>query len=119
MGLDFTGTAGGYSNNVAFSAIGVTNGELLHPGWAIHIQEIRINGEPYKMAGRPYTCSDDGRCTRVNLFNEWVQNPMGVAGARVLYGPNIGISATVLNRADAVMSHIESIEVTFIYGPKQ
>jgi hypothetical protein len=44
---------------------------------------------------------------------------MGVAGARVLYGPNIGISATVLNRNDEIIGRIETIEVTFIYGPKK
>ncbi len=119
VGLDFTGTGAGFSNNVAFSAIGITNAEILHPGWALHLTEVKINGESYKLNGRPYTCSDDGRCTRVNLFNEWVTDPMSVAGARVLYGPNIGISATVLNRSDAVMSHIETIEVTFVYGPKK
>ena len=119
VGLDFTGTAAGFSNNVAFSAIGITNGEFLHPGWAMHITEVKINGEPYKLSGRPYTASDDGKCTRMNLFNEWVTDPMSVASARVLYGPNIGISAQVLNRNDAVMSHVETIEVTFVYGPKK
>ena len=119
VALDFTGTESGHSNGVAFSAIGLSNAEVLHPGWAIHIQSLKINGEEYHLSGRPYTCSDDGKCTRVNLFNEWVTNPAGVSGARVLYGPNIGISATVLNRNDEVISQIETIEVTFIYGPKQ
>ena len=117
VALDFTGTERGYSSSVAFSAIGLSNAEILHPGWAIHVQEVRINGEPYKLSGRPYTTSDDGKCTRVNLFNEWVTDFPG--DARVLYGPNIGISATCLNRNDTVISHIETIEVTFIYGPKQ
>ena len=117
VALDFTGTEKGYSNGVAFSAIGLSNAEVLHPGWAVHIQELKINGEPYHMSGRPYTTSDDGRCTRVNLFNEWVTAFPG--DARVLYGPNIGISATVLNRNDEVIGHIETLEVTFIYGPKQ
>ncbi len=119
VALDFTGTAPGYSNNVAFSAIGITNGELLHPGWAMHVTEVKINGEPYKLSGRPYTCSDDGKCTRMNLFNEWVTNPAGVESARVLYGPNIGISACVLNRSDAAVQQMKTIEVTFIYGPKK
>ena len=117
VALDFTGTEKGYSNGVAFSAIGLSNAEVLHPGWAIHVQEVRINGEPYKLSGRPYTTSDDGKCTRTNLYNEWVTS--FPADARVLYGPNIGISATVLNRNDAVINHIEKIEVIFIYGPKQ
>ena len=119
VALDFTGTESGYSNNVAFSAIGISNAEVIHPGWALHITELKINGEPYKMVGRPYTCSDDGRCTRVNLYNEWVTNANAVAGARVLYGPNIGISPTVLNRNDPALSEVRTIEVTFVYGPKK
>ena len=117
VALDFTGTEKGFSGGVAFSAIGLSNAEVLHPGWAVHVQEVKINGEPYKLSGRPYTTSDDGKCTRVNLFNEWVTG--FPADARVLYGPNIGISATVLNRDDAVIGHVETIEVTFIYGPKK
>ncbi len=117
VGLDFTGSEKGYSAGVAFSAIGLANAETIHPGWAIHIQEMKINGEPYKLSGRPYTTSDDGKCTRVNLFNEWVTQLPG--DARTLYGPvSIGASPTVINRNDEVISHIETIEVTFVYGPK-
>lgn len=119
VALDFTGTESGYSASTAFSAIGIANGETLHPDWAVHIQEVRINGEVYQLKGRPYTCSDDGRCTRVNLFNEWVTDPMGVESARVLYGPNIGISASVIHRNDDVIGHIETIEVTFLYEKKK
>ena len=117
VALDFTGTDAGYSKSVAFSALGIANGEVLHPGWAVHIQSLKINGEEYHMSGRPYTTSDDGKCTRVNLFNEWVTSFPG--DARVLYGPNIGISATVLNRNDEVIGRVETIEITFLYGPKK
>ena len=119
VALDFTDTEGGASKSVAFSALGIANGEILHPGWAVHFQSVKINGEEYKLSGRPYTCSDDGKCTRVNLFNEWVTNPMGVPNARVMYGPNIGLSATVINRNDAVIQSIKTIEITFLYGPKK
>ena len=117
VALDFTGTEKGYSSSVAFSALGIMNGETLHPDWAVHIQEVLINGEPYKLSGRPYTTSDDGKCTRVNLFNEWVTALP--ADARVLYGPPISISPTVLNRNDDVISHIETISVTFLYEKKK
>jgi endoglucanase len=93
------------------------NGETLHPDWAVHIVELTINGEPYKMTGRPYTTSDDGKCTRVNLVNEWVTAIPG--DARVLYGPLISVSPTVLNRNDDVISHIETISVTFVYEQKK
>ena len=117
VSLDFTGTANGFSNSTAFCALGIMNGETLHPDWAVHIVELTINGEPYKMTGRPYTTSDDGKCTRVNLFNEWVTAVP--ATARVLYGPPIGASAVVINRNDEVISHIETFSVTFRYEEKK
>ena len=118
VALDFTGTEKGFAENTAFSAIGIANGEALFPGYSIHITECRINGEPVKLKGRNYTCSDDGKCTRTNLYNEWV-NMKNVDGsvARVMYGDLTGISATVLDRSLPVMNHIESLEVTFKYGP--
>ena len=118
VALDFTGTEKGYAENTAFCAVGLSNGELLFPGYAIHITEIRINGEPVKLKGRNYTCSDDGKCTRSNLYNEWV-DMKGVTKdtARVMYGDLTGISATVLDRGLPCMSHIETLEVDFRYGP--
>ena len=118
ISLDFTGTEKGYANNTAFCAVGICNGEQLYPGYCINITEVRINGEPVALKGRNYTCSDDGKCTRANLFNEWV-DMKGVDGsiARVMHGPLIGISATPLNRELPVMSHMDTLEVTFEYGP--
>lgn len=117
VALDFTETAKGYSNSVAFSALGIANGETLHPGWCVHIVECLINGEPYTFKGRPYTTSDNGICTRVNLFNEWV--PEAPATARVLYGPPVGVSPRPLDRTDPALSKIETISITFRYAPKQ
>ena len=119
VGLDFTGTAPGHSASVAFSALGIANGETLHPGWAVQILEVRINGQPFPLRGRPYTCSDDGKCTRVNLFNEWVTDPSAVPGARVLYGPPMDISSTVLDRSRPELARVETIEVDFRYEPKK
>ena len=118
VALDFTGTEKGYAANTAFSAVGISNGEQLFPGYCINITEIRVNGEPVKLKGRNYTCSDDGKCTRSNLFNEWV-DMKGVtkATARVMYGDLTGISATILDRSPDCMNHIETLEVTFKYGP--
>lgn len=117
VALDFTGTAQGYSNSTAFSALGISNGELLHPDWCVHVVECRINGEPYTFKGRPYTTSDDGKCTRVNLYNEWVTQVPD--SARVLYGPVIGASAVLFDRNDEVFSHIETISLTFLYEPRK
>ena len=118
VALDFTGTEKGYANNTAFSAVGISNGEQLFPEYCINITEIRINGEPVKLKGRNYTCSDDGKCTRSNLFNEWVDmKGITKAVARVMFGDLTGISATVLDRGMACMDRIETLEVTFMYGP--
>jgi len=112
VGLDFTGTAMGYSANTAFSALAIANGEDLFPGYIIHIKEVLINGEPFTMVGRPYTCSDDQHCTRVNLYNAWVtQVP---ADGRTIGGGMTGCTPTPISN-NPVLDHIETIEITFDY----
>jgi len=118
VALDFTGTEKGFANNTAFCAVGISNGEQLYPGYCIHITECRVNGEPVKFKGRNYTCSDDGKCTRSNLYNEWVaMKTVNKDVARVMYGDLTGISATPLDRSLECMDHIQTLEVTFAYGP--
>ena len=117
VALDFTGTEKGFAENTAFCAIGIANGETVYPDYSINITEIRLNGEPIRMKGRNYTCSDDGKCTRSNLYNEWV-NMAGEGGrARRVHGGLTGISATVLDRNLPQMNRIETLEITFQYGP--
>jgi len=72
VALDFTGTAAGYANGTTFCAVGIGNGEYLFPDYVINVLEVKINGEVVKLSGLPYTTSDDGTCTRVNLYNAWV-----------------------------------------------
>ena len=116
VGIDFTGTAQGHSNSVAFAAIGIANGEKLFPGYIIDIKEVLINGQKYNLKGRAYTTSDNGVTTRVNLFNEWVKSvPVGTA--RMHYGNLAGATPTPINRNDAVIAKIESIYITFEYSP--
>ncbi|MBP5727836.1 MAG: glycoside hydrolase family 5 protein, partial [Clostridia bacterium] len=55
VALDFTGTEKGYAENTAFSAIGISNGETLHPDWCIMITGLKLNGEPMNLKGRNYT----------------------------------------------------------------
>ena len=119
VALDFTGTEAGYANNTAFSAVGIYNGELNYPGYCIMITELKINGEPVTLKGRNYTCSDDGKCTRTNLYNEWVDMKNARSGARVLFGDLTGISATLLDRSMDIMKHIRTLEVTFRYEPRK
>jgi endoglucanase len=110
-GLDFTGTGAGYADGIAFSALGISNGELLYPGWFVEVQEIRVNGEPYEPIGKPYTTRDDGVCTRVNLYNGWVTDVPG--DARVLGGDRAGLSPAVVDGAN--IGRIRTLDVTFLY----
>lgn len=115
VGLDFTGTAQGYSASVAFAAIGISNGEALYPNDLVNIKEVRINGEIYRLKGRAYTTSDDGVCTRVNLYNEWVTSVPKTA--RLPGGNLAGATPTPINRNDAVIAEIKTIEIDFEYVP--
>lgn len=115
VGLDFTGTAQGYSASVAFAAIGISNGEALYPNYIVNIKEVRINGEIYRLKGRAYTTSDDGVCTRVNLYNEWVTSVPKTA--RLPGGNLAGATPTPINRNDAVIAEIKTIEIDFEYVP--
>jgi len=112
ISLDFTGTDAGKSVGTAFSAIGIANGEELFPGYIINIKKILINGAEYKMHGRNYTSSDDGLCTRSNLYNEWV--PSVPEEARTMGGGTTGCSPTVLEKE---CGDVQTIEITFDYLP--
>ena len=113
VALDFTGTDAGVSISTAFSAIGIANAEELFPGYVINIKEVLINGEPYKLHGRNYTSSDDGLCTRSNLYNEWV--PAIPDDARTSGGGTTGCSPTVFDQKD--LGEIKTLEITFEYRP--
>lgn len=113
IGLDFTGTSGGYATSVVFSAIGIANGETLFPGYVITVDEVLINGEPYELKGVPYTTSDDKICTRLNLYNNWVTAIP--EEARTADGDVSNVTPNVLD-ADT-LGNVETISVTFTYGP--
>jgi endoglucanase len=114
VGLDFTGTGNGSSNGTAFSALAIANGELLYPGYIINITDVQINGEPYNLIGKPYTTSDDGKCTRVNLYNGWVNNIP--EEARTADGDVSDLSAAII---DPNVGEIKTLTITFDYGPAE
>lgn len=115
VGLDFTGSAMGYSDGIAFAALGIENGETLYPGYIIDIQQVVINGEAYTLCARPYTTSDNRITTRVNLFNEWVKSLPDEA--RTMDGDLTGCAPCIIDRNDSMIPHIETIYITFYYGP--
>lgn len=104
--LDFTNA--GKPKGTQFAALGVSNCEQLFPGAILDIKKIEINGEEVELAGKPYTTSDDGKCTRVNLYNQWVGNvPADVRSA----GGEGEFSAKILQIADS--KPVNTISVTF------
>lgn len=118
VSIDFTGTSMGYSNSTAFSAIGLYNGEILYPGYCMEIKEVLINGEPYELAGKYYTCSDDGKCTRINLYNGYIPDIAGEAEreeARRADGDLTDITPCLFDITDETLKHIETLEITFDY----
>lgn len=117
VGLDFTETSVGYSRGIIFSAVGIANGEKLFPGYVIDIKEILINGEPVELCGVPYTTSDGNNCTRVNLHNAWITSLPNTT--RTATGSGEDISACLLDLDNPVMNRIETIYITFYYGPQK
>lgn len=115
VGLDFTGTDAGFANGTAFSALAIGNGELLYPGYIINITEVLVNGEPYTLTAQPFTTTDDQICTRVNLFNEWVTTVPDEA--RTADGSTANVSAVIINNED--LTHMETLSITFEYGPAE
>ena len=111
VALDFTGVDGGCDTGFSFSAIGLSNGEILYPGYCIDIKEVKINGEVYTLTGEPFTTADDKICTRTNLYNQWV--PTVPPEARTVDGTPADSSAMVID--PATFTKIETIEVTFDY----
>ncbi|MCR5584576.1 MAG: glycoside hydrolase family 5 protein [Lachnospiraceae bacterium] len=111
VGLDFTGTAAGYADSLVFSAVGIDNGEKLFPGCLMTIKEIVINGNKYDFNKLPYCTSDDGNCTRINLYNEWITKMSEVKDIRTPMGRATYASPTILD--PQTLGHVESIYVTF------
>lgn len=72
VSLDFTGC--GTAKGVGFCALGISNGEDLFPGCTITINKVLVNGEEYPLSTGYYTSSDDGHCTRVNLYNGYISS---------------------------------------------
>jgi len=113
IGLDFTNTADGFADGIAFSALGIINGEILFPGYYVEIVEVLINGEPVEIYGTPFTTSDNERTTRVNLFNGWVYDIP--TEARVLGGDLSNATPTPFE--PHIFTHIETLEITFEFIP--
>ena len=109
--IEFTTPASG----LAFTALGVVNGEITFPGWYLTVKEIRVNGEKVDFLAdtKPYTSSDEGITTRSNLFNEWVSEIP--ADARSLDGDLTNAAAVVVDKS--AFASVSKMEVDFNYSP--
>ena len=107
VSLDFSGIGG--ARGVNFSALGIYNGEKFFPGCVISIDSFKVNGEEYALEGKPYTGADDGKCTRVNLYNQWVSKAPDTA--RTTDGSLDGASAQIWQIG--AKERIELVEITF------
>lgn len=107
VSLDFTEC--GAAKGVAFSALGISNGEDLFPGYTISIDKILINSLPYQLSGKEFTTSDDKHCTRVNLYNAWVNDLS--KEARTPDGDFTDYSAQIMDISDK--TSVSNISITF------
>lgn len=99
VSLDLSGAGGG--KGLTFSALGIYNGELLYPDHTITINSFKVNGIEKELDGTGYTCSDDGKCTRMNLYNQWVSQTPENTSAQIWKAEK--------------NEKINSIEITFTY----
>ncbi|MBO2516195.1 MAG: hypothetical protein CW338_02820, partial [Clostridiales bacterium] len=106
VGLEFATPAEG----LAFAALGIVNGEKTFPGACIKITSVRINGESIDLLPG-YTSSDDGICTRMNIYNEWVSSRPD--DARVCEGELDDTSWIMVDKA--LFASVSSIDVDFIF----
>lgn len=79
------------------------------PGYTISIDKIPLNNSPYQLNGKEFTTSDDKHCTRVNLYNAWVNDlPKEV---RTPDGDFTDCSAQIMDISDK--TSVSNISITF------
>ncbi|MFA5675962.1 MAG: hypothetical protein WDA65_05490 [Christensenellales bacterium] len=110
VALDFTGTETGAATDLAFTALGITNAEITHPGWFIRIDSIKVNGEDVAFT-KGYTSSDDGITTRMNIYNEWVGELPADARS---YDNNLEEAGWIITDKAAFAS-VQKFEIAFTY----
>ncbi len=108
VGLEFAEPAEG----LAFAALGIRNGEYFLPFYSYRINAIRVNGEPVEFK-KGYTSSDDGKETRVNIFNEWVTAVP--EDAHTENGDLTDVSPIIVDRE--AFASVSSMEVDFTAVP--
>lgn len=111
VGLDFTETPDGAASGLAFTAVGIQNGENTFPNYCIKINDIKVNGEAIEFQ-KGYTSSDDGIVTRMNIYNEWVTELPADARS----SDAVAEDANWIIIDKAAFETVETVEVTFEYA---
>ena len=116
-------TANGGASGVAFSALGIANGEINFPNYVIEIKEIKINDSTVIPCENYYTTADDGKCTRVNLYNAWVPDAVGAISGNKnnelgRLAPGISADSVTATPIDPNFPETaNTISITFDYYP--
>ncbi len=108
VSLDFQGG----NDGVTFAALAIADAEILYPGCFIVINSITVDGTKLELTAVPYTSSDDKKCTRVNLVNEWVKSVPD--DARTLMGPLSNASAVIVDKTKLVGIHNITIDFRLV-----
>lgn len=122
VGFDFTQTEFKTARSFAFSAIGISNGEILFPGYCIELKSFEVNGKTYTPTSKGYTCSDDGICTRYNIYNEWVKMDWAKNNpdkARCLDGKLDRKRPIIVDKDAAMLQEMETLYITFEFKPAE
>ena len=115
VALDFTGTEDKAASGVAFTALGIKDAEISHPGWFIMIRSIRVNGKEIEFS-KGYTSSDDRKETRMNIYSEWVSELPD--NARSYDGNLDGAGWMIVDPADFESVETMEVEFAFIRGER-
>ena len=109
VSLDFS--KAGQAKGIGFAALGISNGEDLFPGCTIKIDEITINDEAVELSAKEYTSSDDEHCTRVNIYNGYINSAPD--DARSYDGSLDGASPQIVNVDKNTLIRSMKIKFTF------
>ena len=115
VGIEINAKADAPAKGFAFIDVEILNGEEYFPYGYMNIKNVKVNGADAALEGAPYTSSDDGVTTRVNLYNEWVDTSNKDFGGRLAEGIDAKTASPVSLKivTEKPDEEIKSVEVTY------
>ena len=115
VGIEINAKEDAPAKGFAFIDVEILNGEVYFPYSYMEIKNVKVNGEDAALEGTPYTSSDDGVTTRVNLYNEWVDTADAGFGGRLAEGMDYKTASPVSLKIVTEQPDLEikSVEVTY------